>query len=65
MTGEILVPYRKCAGAVQPRESTSVSRRAFAIGGFGGSRWRGGRGAAMGFAWAIRRSFPSGNAKVE
>jgi len=27
MTGEILVPYRKCAGAVQPPKSTSVSRR--------------------------------------
>ena len=27
MIGEILVPYRKCVGAVQPRESTSVSRR--------------------------------------
>jgi hypothetical protein len=25
--GKILVPFRKCVGAVQPRESTSVSRR--------------------------------------
>jgi len=30
---------------------------ALAIGGFVRSRWRGGRGGAMGFAWAIRDLF--------
>jgi hypothetical protein len=30
---------------------------AFAIGGFGRSRWRGGRGGVMGFAWAIHDLF--------
>ena len=30
---------------------------ALAIGGFVRSRWRGGRGGAMGFAWAIRNLF--------
>ena len=34
----LLGPYRKCASAVQPRETTSVSRGAFAIGGFVRSR---------------------------
>src|SRR5882672_8686353 len=41
---QILVPYRQV-----PRHATSAERRAFeagalAIGGFGRSRWRGGRG---------------------
>jgi len=38
---------------------------AFAKERFGGSRWRGGRGGAMGFDWAIRKSFAFGKAKVE
>jgi hypothetical protein len=33
---------------------------ALAIGGFGRSRWRGGRGGAMGFACAIRDLFVAG-----
>jgi hypothetical protein len=37
---KILGPYRKCAGAVQPRECQVCPAGAFAIGRFGGSRWR-------------------------
>ena len=36
----MLVLYRKCAGAVQPRKARVCPAGAFAIGGFGGSRWR-------------------------
>src|ERR1700757_179148 len=54
---KILEPYRKCAGAVQPREPRVCPAGALAIGGFGRSRWRGGRGGSMGFAWAIRDLF--------
>ena len=36
----LLVPYRKCAGALKPRRPRVCPAGAFAIGGFGGSRWR-------------------------
>jgi hypothetical protein len=54
---QILDPYRQ----VRRRRVAAWTRLcpagALAIGGFGRSRWRGGRGGAMGFACAIRDLF--------
>ena len=53
-------PYRQVPRRGVSAGSSSVSAGALAIGGFVRSRWRGGRGGAMGFACAIRDWFVAG-----
>src|SRR6202521_3116719 len=57
---QILVPYRQVRRRRAAAWTQVLPAGALAIGGFVRSRWRGGRGAAMGFACAIRDLFVAG-----